>query len=57
MAGGVEGEDEATKRHVDRCGDEGRGGEEEEVLEDPGADEIWFVGGPGAAVVAKDLGC
>lgn len=43
VALGAEGDNDTTKCHIDRGGDERRGGEEEEVLEDPGPEVVGVV--------------
>lgn len=48
---GLEGADDAPEGHVQRGGDEGRGGEDEEALEDKGEDGVGVVVGGGAEVV------
>ncbi|GAB1207588.1 hypothetical protein APSETT445_006312, partial [Aspergillus pseudonomiae] len=51
----VEGADDSTQDHVDRCCDERWCAENEHLLEGPGTYQGSVVVGPGAAVVAECL--
>lgn len=54
---GFQGADDAAQGHVQRGGDEGRRGEDEEALEDKGEDGVGVVVGGGAEVVGSCFGC